>query len=170
MPMDYSYLLHRISLGGEDGRRASLNLWLKALKNGDTAEIDRLADVLDAEWDSQEAAGQTNWSEHDRNTIVLITGETFSATRRRAYRETTPSQETMNLIVTGGDRGRVAFLSLFLKAAFADDFERGRQLCNVILERIWTEQDRAGSEYWPEEDRNLLRFMIQEIVQALDEQ
>jgi hypothetical protein len=160
-------LLHRISLGGEDGRRTSLNLWLAALKNGDTAEIDRLADVLDSEWDKQDAAGQTNWSEHDRNTVVLITGDTFSATRRRAHREATPSQETMTLIVTGGDRGRVAFLSVFLKAVFADDVERARQLYNVILEKIWNEQDRAGSEYWPEEQRILLRFMIQEIILAL---
>src|SRR6516225_10691341 len=105
-------ILHRISLGGKAGRRAFLDLWLKALKSGDTIEIDRLSHIIDNEWNKQDAAGQTHWPKHDRNIMMLILEETLRATRRRAYCETTLSQETMTSIVTGGESGRRAFVSL----------------------------------------------------------
>jgi hypothetical protein len=155
--------MSRISLGGRDGRRAFLNLWLKALKNHDTSEIDRLSDLLDNDI--------AHWLEFDQDWVKFIAVELHVAADSKTYQEETLSQHTMMRVVTGGKRGRRAFLSLALKAAFADDKERLEQLMK-ILQRIWDEQDRAGSKYWPQkdhttEDRTTLRFILQEIGEAL---
>jgi hypothetical protein len=159
MPPAPETLRHRISLGSAGGRRAFLNLWLKALKNNDTIEIDRLSDLLDN--DIQ------HWPEFDQEVVKFVAVELHVAVHGKTYHETSLSQHTMTRIVTGGKRGRNAFLSLVLKAAFEDDRERIEHLLKVILERIWVEQDRAGSDLWPEEDRNTLRFILQEIGEAL---
>jgi hypothetical protein len=162
MPPNHSDLLHRISLGGDDGRHAFLNLWLTAVKNRQTSERKRLLQMV-IEWDDKDTPA---WPEKDRNLLAFFIDEITAAMKIKDS-PNNPSQETMMRIVTGGENGRRAFLALCLKATFDGDGDRVDQLLNVILQRIWDEQDKAGSEYWPESDRRILRFTIKEIGHAL---
>jgi hypothetical protein len=159
MPPAHDTLLHRISQGGNDGRRAFLNLLLKKLRGG-KVDLDPIIDSIDGQW-------KANWPEFDGEVLVFLMQEIVRAKKMKAFREEAPSQETMMQVVSGGEVGRRAFIALFLKAAFDGDHDRAAQLRGTILERIWEEQDRAGSEYWPEDDRGSMRFIMQEINHGL---
>jgi hypothetical protein len=77
------------------------------------------------------------------------------------------AQDTILLISSGGDRGRQAFLRLFLTAAIMSDFVTAKRLYEDVLPKMWKEQDRTGNKNWPKEDRDLLLFILQEIIEAM---
>jgi hypothetical protein len=77
------------------------------------------------------------------------------------------AQDTMRRIAMGGDTGRRAFLRLWLSAAIAEDADTANRLYQDVLPKIWEEQDRTGKNNWPQEDRDLVLFIIQEIVHAM---
>jgi hypothetical protein len=77
------------------------------------------------------------------------------------------AQDTMRRIAMGGDTGRRAFLRLWITSAIVSDFVTAKSLHDDVLTGIWREQDKRGDNSWPQEDRDLLLFIIQEIVNAM---
>jgi hypothetical protein len=78
-----------------------------------------------------------------------------------------PDQETMRGIAKGGDGGRRAFLRIWITAAIASDFCHATEYCEEVLPTIWKEQDRTGDKNWPQEDRDLLLFIMRDITEAM---
>jgi hypothetical protein len=98
MPAANTDLLHRCSLGGEDGRRAFLNLWLAAVKNRQTSERKRLLHML-IEWDEKDSPA---WPEKDYNVLAFFIEEITDAMKIKDSLSN-PSQEIMMRIVKGGE-------------------------------------------------------------------